>query len=160
MKKKKKIMVVDDEDDIRYVLRRFLEDAEYEVIEASGGPQCFEMIEKEKPDLILLDILMPGMNGWDVCKVIKEHKAFEDVPVSMLSVLSDTSDMQKSVKYALADKHLTKPIDFTILLKTVKDLIKEYNNRPQRLTRKPNRPTPERSSDFFSPFQFDNSPLN
>jgi putative two-component system response regulator len=160
MKKKRKIMVVDDEDDIRYVLRRFLEDAEYEVIEASGGPQCFEMIEKEKPDLILLDILMLGMNGWEVCRVIKEHKAFDDVPVSMLSVLSDTADTQKSLKYALADKHLTKPIDFPILLKTVKNLIKEYNNRPPGLPKKPKRPSRGKPSDFFSTFKFDNAPLN
>jgi CheY-like chemotaxis protein len=158
--KKKKIMVVDDEDDMRYVLRRFLEDENYEVMETKGGPQCFEMIKTEKPDLIILDILMPGMNGWDVCKVIKEHGEFPDVPVSMLSVLSDAADVRKSRDYALADVHISKPIDFDILSNAIKTLLKGQPKRPPPPPGKPKRPPQSGPDDFFTPYKFERSKPN
>ena len=155
---KKKIMVVDDEEDIRYILRRFLEDEKYEVIEAKGGPQCFEMIKKEKPDLIILDILMPDMNGWEVSRKIKADESSRDIPISMLSVLSDPSDVKKSLTYASADLHLSKPIDFKILSTNIKHLLKERSRKPRPPT-EPKRP-PEGESDFFVPFGFDTHSCN
>ncbi len=154
---KKKILVVDDEEDIRYVLRRFLEESDYEVLEAKGGPQCLELIEKEKPDLVILDIIMPGMSGWEVCRHIKQNEAYEGIPVSMLSVLSDPSDVNKSLTYSNADTHLSKPIDFIRLSNTVKDLLK----KPKKPGKKPKaKKPPEDDSEFFKKFGHGVQPLN
>jgi len=151
MMRKKKILVVDDEDDIRYVLKKFLREKNYEVIEAKGGSQCLELLEKEKPDLVILDILMPGMNGWEVCRRIREIKFCQDIPVSMLTVLCDTEDRIKSLKYALADAHLCKPIDFPTLSETIERLIAE--RRKRRRPRRERRP-PKEPPEFFTPFKF------
>jgi len=129
---KRKILVVDDEDDIRYILRRFLEKENYHVAEARNGLQCFEMIERDRPDLVLLDILMPGMNGWEVCKHLKEDVSQAPIPVSFLSILTDSIDMARSLNYSGADSHLGKPIDFKLLSKTVRDLLDEYDKRPPK----------------------------
>jgi CheY-like chemotaxis protein len=155
---KKKILVVDDEDDIRYVLKRFLEDEEYEVIEAEGGPQCLKIIEKNRPDLIILDILMPEMNGWDVSRKIKQNKSTKDIPVSMLSILSDTRDKTKRIRYGRANTHLSKPIDFDILSKTVKNLIEKYSRTSKKPPKPPKRPPIDGElNDFYTPFSFDSA---
>ncbi|RMF88960.1 MAG: response regulator [Methanobacteriota archaeon] len=149
--KKKKILVVDDEEDIRYILRRLLEEEDYEVVEASGGPQCLELIKREKPDLVILDILMPDLNGWEVCRTLKESPSLPKMPVAMLSVLGDTEDMKTSLDYALADSHLTKPVDFPVLSMTIKELLKKPPKRPER------EPEGSGSAEFFTPHKFDDN---
>jgi len=67
------INVVDDDENIRFMLKLMLERAGYDVIEAESGEECLEKFESTRPDLILLDINMPGINGWDVCKQIKKE---------------------------------------------------------------------------------------
>jgi two-component system response regulator VicR len=66
------IMVADDEPDIVYVIKAMLEKEDYEVIEAYSGEECLEKLEAENPDLILLDVMMPGLDGWEISKIIKE----------------------------------------------------------------------------------------
>lgn len=103
-----KVMVVDDSPDIVWVYSRILEKAEYTVVSASSGEEALEMLQTEKPDLILLDIMMPGMNGWDTCKKIKENEETKDIVVIMVSVKSDEDDVKKSFEYAHADGHIDK----------------------------------------------------
>ena len=77
-------MVVDDEPDIHYILKTALEREGYDVVEMLSGIECLQNIDKIKPDLVLMDIMMPDMDGWEVCKQIKETK--KGIPVSMLTV--------------------------------------------------------------------------
>lgn len=116
-------MVVDDEPDIRYLLRKMLEKEGYEVTEARDGRECLEKLKKERPDLILLDIMMPGMFGWEVSKRIKEDEMTKSIPVAMLTVRTSEEDKVKSLEESLADWHISKPMDREKLMETIKWLL-------------------------------------
>jgi len=122
------INVVDDDESIRFLLRLMLERAGYDVVEAESGEECLEKFDSVRPDLILLDINMPGINGWDVCKEIKERMPAILVPISMLSGLKTEEDLRKTFDYAHADAHIKKPIDRRELLDTVKILLEKSSH--------------------------------
>ncbi|MEE9594215.1 MAG: response regulator [Candidatus Hydrothermarchaeales archaeon] len=124
-----KILVVDDESQIRFIVRKMLEDAKYEVIEAKTGEECLEILEREKVDLVLMDIMMPGINGWEATKKIKEDPATKELPIAMLTVLTEEGDKVKSFEEAFADAHITKPIIMEKMLGTIEWLL---NNAPKR----------------------------
>jgi CheY-like chemotaxis protein len=119
-----KIMLVDDEPDILLIERIILEKADYEVIETQSGEECLERLENEKPDIILLDIMMPGINGWETAKRIKENESTKDIPVIMVTVRGSEEDMTKSFQYSQSDGHIAKPIIKEKLLKTIEWIIK------------------------------------
>ena len=119
------INVVDDDESMRFLLKLILERAGYDVVEAESGEECLDKFDSIRPDLILLDLNMPGINGWDVCKQIKERIPAIIVPVSMLSGMETKEDLRKSFEYAHADAHLKKPIDKRELLDTVKILLEK-----------------------------------
>ncbi len=119
------INVVDDDENMRFLLKLILERAGYDVVEAESGEECLEKFDSIRPDLILLDINMAGINGWDVCKRIKERIPAILVPVSMLSGMETEEDLRKSFEYAHADAHLKKPIDRRELLNTVRILLEK-----------------------------------
>ncbi len=152
MMSKKSILIVDDEKDIRFILKKFFSERGYTVDEAKSGEDCLVKINLKQPSLILLDIIMPGLSGWEVCRRIKKDEAHSEIPVSMLSVLSDSDDVGRSLNYSLADRHLTKPIDFSLLEETVESLIAEYRARPP----KPPKPLTRREdTDYFKSYHFD-----
>jgi len=117
------IMVVDDDEDTAFMLRMMLKKEGYNVAEVRSGGECLEKFEAVRPDLILLDIMMPGMDGWEVCRMIKGRNPRIPVPISMLSVRKDEEDIKRSFEYANADAHLGKPVDMRALLGTVKKLL-------------------------------------
>jgi two-component system alkaline phosphatase synthesis response regulator PhoP len=119
-----KIMLVDDEPDVLLVERIILEKAGYEVIETESGEECLERLETEKPDVILLDIMMPGIDGWETCKRIKENESTKDIPVIMVTVRGSEEDMTKSFQYSMSDGHVVKPIIKEKLLKTIEWIVK------------------------------------
>jgi len=123
------INVVDDDESIRLMLRLMLARAGYDVVEAESGEECLEKFDSIRPDLILLDIKMTGINGWDVCKQIKERIPAILVPISMLSGMKTEEDLRRSFEYAHADAHIKKPFDRRELLDTVKILL-EKSSRP------------------------------
>ncbi len=118
-----KILVVDDEPDIVYLVEKILTNEGYTVVQAFSGSEALEKVEKEKPDLVLLDVMMPGMDGWETCKKIKENEETKDVMVAMLTVKSENGDKIQSFDYAIADWHIAKPIDRTRFTRTVKWLL-------------------------------------
>ncbi len=124
MSRGKKIMVVDDEPDIVYVVRKMLEKGGYEVVEANSGEEALEKLKKEKPDLVLLDIMMPGIDGWETCRRIKKRKESKHVLVAMLTVMGNKADKEKSFQFSGADAHITKPIIKEKVLGTVAWLLK------------------------------------
>ena len=115
-----KIMVVDDDSMIRNLVRMLLEEKGYEVMESENGLDCLEkLIEGERPDLILLDVMMPKMDGWEVSRRIKTNEVLKDIPICMLTAKTTTMDALMSLESAHADWHLNKPISKNILIQTV-----------------------------------------
>ncbi len=114
-----KIMVVEDDRKARFVIGELLEKEGYEVIEADSGKRCLEILKNEKPDLILMDVMMTEMDGWDVVKEIKKDRSNDGIVISMLTVKSQEGDKVKSLSEAEADWHISKPVRKEKLLKTV-----------------------------------------
>lgn len=96
----KLIMVVDDEESMRKVLKQVLESAGYTVLLADGGEQALELFDELDPDLILLDIKMPNLNGFQVLKVIRKHS---DVPVIMLSGMGEVMNIHDALDIGADD---------------------------------------------------------
>ncbi|MBN1860607.1 MAG: response regulator transcription factor [Candidatus Thermoplasmatota archaeon] len=122
----KKIMVVDDEPDVTYTVKHGLEslDSQYEVICVGTGESCLELLEKNQiPDLILLDIMLPGMNGWNVFKTIKEHQLWKDIPIVFLTNRSDA--MAKDAGSFLGSDFLNKPFKIPELKLRIDRLLKQ-----------------------------------
>ena len=115
-----KILLVDDEPEIVYLTRMMLEKEGHEMLVATDSAECFEILKEEKPDLILMDIMMPGDDGWETCKKIKEDEKTKDIPVAMFTVRSSDDSVDKSFEYAHADAHINKPFHMEELLELVK----------------------------------------
>ena len=105
----KKIMIVDDEDDVRTSVGQFLEASGYKVIKAENGNDCLQKLEQEIPDLVLLDIMMPGMNGWDVAARIKEKPEWNAIPIVFLTAKGD--DMSVGIGGMASVDYIVKPFD-------------------------------------------------
>lgn len=119
-----KIMIVDDEEKIRYVVRKMLEGDGHDVLEAEDGEQCLEILKKEKPDLILMDVMMPDMDGWETAREVKKDSSNKGIIISMLTVRSEDEDKLKSLDEAHADWHIAKPIKKDRMLETINWLLK------------------------------------
>ncbi len=118
-----KILVVDDESDIRLILSIILKKDGYNIIEASNGRECLQRIQETDLDLVILDIMMPGMDGWEVCRRIKE--IMPQLCVLLLSAIGPEKDIKRSME-AGADRHLTKPIVKDEILSAVHELLGEF----------------------------------
>ena len=118
-KRKKKIILVDDNPDVIFSVKEGLEllSKDYEVIGLQSGRECLELVKNHVPDLVLLDIMMPGMDGWDVCAKIKSNKKTENVPIIFLTAKTDP--ISKGVgKLASAD-YIEKPFDMSDLKRRI-----------------------------------------
>lgn len=121
-----KILLVDDEEDIIFLTKRILETEGHEVPVARSGRECLRMIKRhEKPDLILLDIMMPGEDGWEVCRKLKSDNDLKDVPVAVFTVRTSKESVKKSREFAHADAQINKPFKSQHLLEVVDRLIKK-----------------------------------
>jgi two-component system, OmpR family, alkaline phosphatase synthesis response regulator PhoP len=108
-----KVLIVDDEIHIRTLIEQTLEDLEDEGIElltADNGLQALELIKQEKPSLVFLDVMMPQMNGFDVCNAIKHELGLKEVYVVMLTAKGQEFDKQRGTEVG-ADVYMTKPFD-------------------------------------------------
>lgn len=123
------IMVVDDEEDILSLMREILTREGHTVITASGGREALEKLKHVKPDLILLDIMMPEMSGYQVCKMIKQNEDTKEITVAMLTVKSEEEDKIRALDASSADWYFTKPIDVAKFVRSVRWLLE---NPPRR----------------------------
>jgi Response regulators consisting of a CheY-like receiver domain and a winged-helix DNA-binding domain len=119
---KEKILLVDDELDFVEVARLRLENSGYEVIVAYDGVEGLEKAKIDKPDLIILDIMMPKMNGFDVCRKLKIDKNFKNIPIIMLTAKYQPNDIRFGTAMG-ADEYLTKPFEPQILLDKIRELL-------------------------------------
>jgi CheY-like chemotaxis protein len=118
-----RILVVDDEPNILTLTKTMLEREGHEVELAKNSAECFEKIREKRPDLILLDIMMPGDDGWEVCRKIKEDEKTSNIPVAMFTVRASEDSIEKSYECG-ADHHINKPFAREELLDAVENLVR------------------------------------
>lgn len=117
----KKILIVDDEPDTVDLVKLVLETEGFEVMTAYSGKQCLELLDVKMPDAVLLDLMMPEMDGWEVFKKIKEK--YEDLPVAMLTVRNQDIDIMLGLHVLKANDYITKPFGRKDLVERVKKLV-------------------------------------
>jgi DNA-binding response OmpR family regulator len=118
-----KILIVDDEPFNVDYLEQELEDLSYETVSASSGPEALEKVATETPDLILLDVTMPGMDGFTVCRLLKGKEETQLIPVVIMTALGAQEDRIKGIE-AGADDFLTKPVDQRELLARIRTAVR------------------------------------
>jgi two-component system alkaline phosphatase synthesis response regulator PhoP len=118
----KKIMVVDDEPYIARVIKFKLEQEGYSVISANDGQSGLQKIKEEKPDMVLLDVMMPGLSGYEVCQKIKQDAELAGIPVVILTAKGQERDREQGLTMGASD-YITKPFSPNRLLELVKNMI-------------------------------------
>ncbi|MBD3183050.1 response regulator [Candidatus Poribacteria bacterium] len=121
---KNRILLVDDEPDIVETAAFMLQSYSFQVITAGNGIECIEKAKKEQPDLILLDIMMPEMNGYEVCAKLREDDSTKHIPIIMLSAKGESEAILKSHKIG-ADDYVVKPFSMPTLLSKLEKVLEE-----------------------------------
>lgn len=122
-----KILIVDDEADLVETLTFRLEAAGYKAISAHDGLEGLNVARAEKPDLIILDVMMPKMDGYQVCRLLKFDQNMKNIPIIMLTARGQEQDKQTGGQVG-ADVYMTKPFDSKILISKVEELLKKKAN--------------------------------
>lgn len=119
----RRILAVDDEQDIRQLIALILSVAGYEVSQAASGIEALAILDRENFDLVILDIMMPEMDGWEVCRQIRSRERLKDLPVLILTVRSQPLDYVIGLEVVHANEYLTKPFERRELLEAVERLL-------------------------------------
>jgi CheY-like chemotaxis protein len=117
------ILVVDDNQQNLELLQVYLEDIDCRTIPAHNGPEALEIIRKDPPDLVLLDVMMPKMSGFEVCKRIKSDLKTTDIPIIMVTALNEFRDIERGIDSG-TDDFISKPVNKLELLTRVKTMLK------------------------------------
>jgi len=120
----KKVLIVDDEPEICGLVSDYLKKRRFKTYEAYDGAQALSVIEKIRPDLIILDILMPVMGGFELLKKIKSEPAYSSIPVIILTIKSEAEDLDKGILLN-ADFYLPKPVKLENLMNFVNLVLKD-----------------------------------
>ncbi len=124
-----KILIVDDDEDVLLIVQTILDNAGYSAILARNGREGVEKAIESKPDLILLDVMMPELSGWEVCTTLKSAPETRPIPIAMLTVKSEIRDLITGMQVG-ADDYITKPFTRKKLLSTVRRLLDEKRASP------------------------------
>ncbi len=119
-----RILIVDDEPDIVEAVKMRLENYGYDIIKAINGLEAIEKSKTEKPDLIILDVMMPGLDGFEVCRRIRHDPETSSIPIIFLTVAGGAEHRQRGLQ-AGAQVYIAKPFESEILVDEVKKLLKE-----------------------------------
>jgi DNA-binding response OmpR family regulator len=122
----KKVLVVDDDRHMRALCRASLEEAGFRVLEAAGGEEALESVRAERPDLILLDVMMPGISGWEVTSALLAERSTDQIPIIFISARRELADRVRAFGLGAQD-YVTKPFDPTVLAKTVATTLAEID---------------------------------
>jgi len=118
-----KIMVVDDDPDIRELIRIYLEGEAFRIMEANDGIEALELVSREAPDMVILDIMMPHMDGWQLCEQLRSD--YPELPLLMVTARGETSQKVRGFRLG-TDDYMVKPFDPLELVVRVKALLKRY----------------------------------
>jgi len=118
----KTLLIVDDEDGVRALVRMTLDNGDYQIIEASEGLEALDLAREHRPDLILLDVMLPDLSGMDVCRKIKDDPDLASTTVIMLTARAQTSDLGDAEE-AGADGYFTKPFSTIALTRKVESIL-------------------------------------
>lgn len=116
------MLIVDDEKAIRLGLSKCISSAGYDTTAASNGYEALSIIDANRPDLIVLDVMMDGMSGLELCRLIKTDPGKKDIKVIILSAKGQLREQEKGFE-AGADSYITKPFNYKELLNTIKEII-------------------------------------
>ena len=119
----KKILIIDDDEDIISLIKIILENESYSVIGASSGEEGIKTAIKQKPELILLDIMMPVMDGWEILKMLRTEESTRKIPVAMLTCKTDVKDKLTGLQEGAID-YITKPFSPEELIERVDKIFK------------------------------------
>ncbi|OGW10483.1 MAG: hypothetical protein A2W75_08755 [Nitrospinae bacterium RIFCSPLOWO2_12_39_15] len=119
-----RILVVDDEPELVEMVKIRLESYNYEIIVAYDGQEALGKARKEKPDLIILDLMLPKIDGYKVCRMLKFDEEYKKIPIVMFTARSHESDEKLGYECG-ADTYITKPFEPTVLLGKIKELLKD-----------------------------------
>ena len=121
--KKKVVLIADDEPHIVDLIKLSLGEDEYELLEATDGKDVLKVVNKKKPDLILLDVMMPGLDGYEVCRRIRQNHETKDIIIAMISAKKEDHDILTGIdKGAIA--YITKPFSPIELQEKVRELLR------------------------------------
>lgn len=118
----KKILLVDDEVGLVDMVKMRLEANDYDVVVAFDGQEALEKARKEIPDLIILDLMLPKMDGYKVCGLLKTDTRYSKIPIIIFSAMAQEKD-KKLAEEVKADAYITKPFDSQVLLSKIKELL-------------------------------------
>ncbi|MEN8127072.1 MAG: response regulator [Planctomycetota bacterium] len=121
--KNPKVLVVDDNLQNLELILAYLEDIDCETVSAEGGQEAIDLIKNDPPDLVLLDVMMPKISGFEVCKQIKNDPETAEIPVIMVTALSEMGDIERAINSG-TDDFLSKPVNKWELLTRVKTMLK------------------------------------
>lgn len=116
----KMILIIEDEESIQNIIKAFLEDAGYTVVLAADGMEGIEQFRANKPDLVLLDLMLPKIDGFAVCEILRKESR---VPIIMLTALDDDASQMKGFD-ALADDYITKPFSMPLVVKHIEAVLR------------------------------------
>ncbi|MFC1501340.1 response regulator transcription factor [Elusimicrobiota bacterium] len=122
MSDKKRILVIDDDPEILVLLKTYLETEGYEVIQSDNGAEGLEKAHSEMPDLIILDLVLPDIDGLKICRRLKSDNKYKNIPILVLSALDDQKHKMEGFE-SDADDYETKPFEKDGLIKRVKKLL-------------------------------------
>jgi two-component system alkaline phosphatase synthesis response regulator PhoP len=132
----KTVLVVEDDEEIVGLLRFNLENQGYVVMTAEEGYKALELVKKVKPDLILLDIMLPGIDGYEVCRTLRNSEGLENIPIIMLTAKSEELDVVLGLELG-ADDYVTKPFSIRELLSRIKAHLRRNGNKKEKAAELP-----------------------
>ncbi|MBN2178706.1 MAG: phosphate regulon transcriptional regulator PhoB [Deltaproteobacteria bacterium] len=132
----RKILIVDDEKDIVDLISYNLEKEGFSTIKAYDGEWALTLVKEKKPDLMILDLMLPGIQGIDVCKLIRGSQEMSDLPIIMLTAKGDESDRILGLELG-ADDYITKPFSVRELIARVRTILRRTEERKERETKEP-----------------------
>jgi DNA-binding response OmpR family regulator len=114
-----KVLLIDDDPTLLELLTQYLEDSGFDVVPAANGPIALKLAYRERPDLVLLDVMLPGMDGWEICARLRE---MSDMPIIMVTAKSSESDKLRGFRLGV-DDYITKPFSFAELVARVQAVL-------------------------------------
>ena len=128
------ILIVEDYEDVRGMLKVLLESERFQVLEAGSGSEALEVIKKQRPDAILMDLALPGFDGFETIRRIRTVDGFRNIPIIVLTAYTGPSTYETALN-AGSNYFMAKPVDFDELLTLLRQILSEGNTRSPRPTR-------------------------